>query len=425
MDSRAHESRGRSRVRSPRGRPRPRGVLLRGVRRLLLALTLAAPSALYAQETRTISGVVVDAERGTPVSSAVVTIAGTGLSAVTDAQGRFEVAGVPIGTLQLVLSHVAYGEQAEALQVGPSGALDFRIRVSSRAIELEPLDVEVASPEAQAERASGTATHVINRATIDAFPPSGQGLLPLLQSRIPSLRVQGNCVEYRFQQHAVLHDPENPELLITVPCRDVTVYLNGMPNPQGSALLQQLSPQDVERIQVLSPAEAGLQYVAGNRGVVLVELREGVGRETPYRVHVNGFGWDEPQSYPWLRVLGVTAVGNAVVVGIASKALLNCGEDEALPGGTRCHDMAGMTAAFLTGAVAPVLTRWAGRTPYSEGRTYPALLTATAIASAGYLLYVHGEREGSDASRTAGQVVLAVGIPVTLTFANRLFRMLR
>jgi hypothetical protein len=398
---------------------------LRGITGLLLVHALAYSPSVHAQETRVVSGVVEDAESGAPVSDAQVTIRGTGLSVLTDAEGRFELSGVPVGNPELVLSHVAYGEQSESLVVEASGSLDFRIRISSRAIELEPLGVEVASREAMAQRASGSATHVIDRATIEAFPPGGQGLLPVLQSRIPSLRVLGGCVEYRYMQHATVPDPENPELLITTPCRDITVYLNGMPNPQGSELLRQLPPESVERIQVLSPAEAGLQYAAGSRGVILVEMRQGMITEAPYRIHVNGFGWDEPESYPWLRVLGVSALGNALVVGLASRTVLDCGGDGEVPERPRCHHMAGVTAALLTGVLSPFITRWAGRTPYSEGRTYPPLLVAAATASIGYMLHVRGETRNSDASRLAGQVVLAVGIPLTLTLSNRVFRMLR
>jgi hypothetical protein len=190
--------------------------LLHGIRGLLF-LALALPPSVMAQETRVVTGVVVDAESGAPVADVLVTIQGTDLRAITDPDGRFGVGGVPVGSLQLVLRHVGYGEHAQPLVVGASGSLDFQIRVSSRAIELAPLVVEVASGEAQARRASGTATNVIDRATIEAFAPTGQGLLPLLQGRIPSLRVLGNCVEYRFLQHAVIPDPDNPERMITIP----------------------------------------------------------------------------------------------------------------------------------------------------------------------------------------------------------------
>lgn len=175
-------------------------------------------------------------------------------------------------------------------------------------------------------------------------------MLPLLQGTVPSLRVLGSCVEYRFLQHGAVSDAANPELFITIPCRDITVYVNGVPDAQGPSILQALPPWAVERIEGRSPAEAGLPYQAGNRGVVLVEMRQGMAADAPYRIHVNGFGWNEPESYPWLRVLGVTALGSAAVVGITSKILLDCGEGEDLRGFERCPETTGVAAALLTGA---------------------------------------------------------------------------
>ena len=399
--------------------------LLRGISGLLFVLALAFPPSVGAQETRAVSGVVVDAESGAPVSDALVTIRGTGLSVVTDSEGRFEVSGVPVGSLQLVLRHVAYGEHAQPLEVEASGSLDFRIRVTSRAIELAPLGVGVASREARDQRASGTATHVIDRATIEAAPPSGQGLLPLLQGRIPGLRVEGSCVEYRNFRQTTIPEPGDPELRFNTPCRDITVYVDGVPDEQGSYLLGQLSPNDVERIEVLSGAEAGLRYMNGSRGVILVETRQGVITESRYRIHISGFGWDEPQSYPWLRVLGVSALANAAVVGLTSRTVFDCFEHEQFLTPLRCHAAGGVGAAFLTSAIVGAISHRAGRTPYSEGRTYPALLMGAATASIGYALYLHGENQDSDASRAAGQIVLAVGIPLTLTLSDRVFRMLR
>lgn len=399
---------------------------LRGISGLIFVVILALPLSVGAQETRVVTGVVVDAESGAPVSDALLTIPGTGLSVVTDPEGGFEVSGVPVGSQQLVLRHLAYGEHAQALMVGESGALDFRIVVSSRAIELMPLEVEVASREAQAQRASGTVTNVIDRATIEAFPPGGQGLLPLLQARIPGLRVDGGCVEFRRMQYRVASDETNPEVVVIVPCRDITVYVDGVPNREGSFLLRQLFLHDVERIEVLSPGEAGARYDTPGRGVILVETRRGVVTDARDRIHVNGFGWDEPEPYPWLRVVGLSALGTAAVAGLTSRAVFDCAgrpEERAAP--LRCHAAAGVPGALLTSAIGRVITHGAGRSRYTEGRTFPALLMGMATASIGYTLYLHGENQDSDASRTAGQIVLAVGIPITLTLADRAFRMVR
>lgn len=391
---------------------------------LLCVLGLAYPLSIYAQETRAVSGLVVDAESGAPVSDARITIEGTGRSVVTDPEGRFEVSGIPLGSLHLVLRHVAYGEHRQPLEVEASGSLHFQISVTSRAIELAPLGVEVLSREARDQRASGTATNIIDRAAIMASP-LGQGLLPVLESRIPSLRVEDSCVEYRNFRFSTIPDP-NSERRLVIPCRDITVYLDGVPDTRGSSLLAQLSPNDVERIEVLSGAEAGLRYMNGSRGVILVETRNGVVTESTPRIHVTGFGWQEPQTYPWLRVVGVSALTNAAVAGLASRTVFDCGDlnpDSQRP--ARCYSVAGVFGAALTSAIGGAISRRAGRTAFSEGRTYPALLMGAAAASIGYMLYVHGEYHDSDSYRATGQIVLAVGVPLSLTFSDRVFRMLR
>lgn len=49
-----------------------------------------------------------DTAGGVPVSHALATIRNTGLSVATDREGRFdELAGVPVGRLELVLRHLA------------------------------------------------------------------------------------------------------------------------------------------------------------------------------------------------------------------------------------------------------------------------------------------------------------------------------
>ena len=97
------------------------------LRRLLFVLALVLPPAALAQETRVVAGVVVDAQTRGPVSDVLVTIQRTDLRAVTDAEGQFRVSGVPVGSQQLVLRHVAYGEHTQAVVVGASGPLDFQI----------------------------------------------------------------------------------------------------------------------------------------------------------------------------------------------------------------------------------------------------------------------------------------------------------
>src|SRR5688500_7257728 len=104
---------------------------MRAALAVLLALGLVARGA--AQETRTVSGVVVDAGTGAPVVDVVTMVQGTALQAITDEQGRFRLDGVPIGSPRLVFRHLAYGEHGRVVVVGDTGALAFLVRISQQA----------------------------------------------------------------------------------------------------------------------------------------------------------------------------------------------------------------------------------------------------------------------------------------------------
>lgn len=392
---------------------------------LSLSLALAQPASLRAQETRVVSGVVVDATTAAPVADVLVTIPSTSLGAVTDPSGRFRIEDVPTGELQLSVRHVAYGEHAQPLPVGVSGALEYRIKISSRAIELLPVVVEVESDEERARRSSGTVTNVIDRAAIAAFPMRGPGLLQLLGARVPSLRVVGGCVEYRVMMYTPPTPDPDTGILTNIECRDVTVYVDGIPIQDGSSALMGIPPEDVERIEVLSPADAGARYPNSSRGVILVETRRGTGPTNPVRqINITGFAWDEPEPYRWLRVLGLATVGNAVVVGLASKAILDCPPNERFPT-LRCREGMGTGMGVATAGLGGLIARNAGRTEQSKGRTVPSLLIGSAVASVGYVLRLHGDKNDSSAQRAAGTVVLVVGMPLSLTLADRVFRVLR
>src|SRR5688500_1065965 len=123
--------------------------LPRGIRGLLSVLAFALPATLVAQGTRTVTGVVVDAESGAAVADVLVTLPGTDIRAVTDPEGRFRVFGISSERVQVVVRHVAYGEHG--LVLAP-GARELRIRISTRAIELLPVVVEVPSSAEQARR---------------------------------------------------------------------------------------------------------------------------------------------------------------------------------------------------------------------------------------------------------------------------------
>ena len=79
------------------------------MRRLLLAVLLLCPVALFGQHT--ITGVVLDSLTQEPLPSATVYVNGTTLGTATDVEGRFELKDVRLPAT-VVFSFVGYQTQA-------------------------------------------------------------------------------------------------------------------------------------------------------------------------------------------------------------------------------------------------------------------------------------------------------------------------
>jgi hypothetical protein len=241
----------------------------------------------------------------------------------------------------------------------------------------------------------------------------------------PVGRMGGYCVEFRM-------NVSRPNEY----CRAVAVFMDGVRVTGGGNFYTTLPLDQIERLEALSPAEAGARYgMAAGFGVLLIETRQGRSEaraRTTDRM-VRGFDWSlEAQTYRWPRVLGASFVGNTVGVGLSmllyDQCLYMSGGDAALLR-SKCDAFSTVGVSFLTltlpGAAGSLAARWAGSTDRSRGRIVPSAVMGTLAVSSGALLLVHGESKDSDAARTAGAIVVTVGVPLVLTLGDRAFRALR
>ncbi len=94
---------------------------VRPVRWILPAIAFALASALtapsLAAQTGNVTGRVLDAGTGRPVSTAQVTIVGTSLGAIVDAQGRFRIERVPVGTREVRAIRIGYQNATATITV--------------------------------------------------------------------------------------------------------------------------------------------------------------------------------------------------------------------------------------------------------------------------------------------------------------------
>lgn len=411
-------------------------------RTLLSLAPFMLATAVSAQQTGSLSGYVADRDTGRRVSGVLVSVRGNTLQGVTDEQGLFRITAVPVGSRVLVVQHVAYGEHIDSVVVAQGAETRVQIMISREAIALAPLTVEAASEAELTRRAAGTSMNEILRPEIEEAGRRGLDLGRLLQESMPGVHVtpmgargalseyaSSYCVEYRLGE-ARRSAPA---------CREVTVYVDDIAVSSPSYLFSTMALQDIERLEMLAPGEAGTRYGIASRGVLLIETRQGAGanrertRETrPARQLVRGFDWTaETSPYPWARVLGSSFLGNAVGVGaglLVARRCFSVSETSSLVR-SHCHPLTTIGSTFVMVALPTVAgalaTRWSGTTQRSEGQFDISLLLSTLTVTSGYLMLIKAERGGSSASRTVGIAVLGLVAPAVTALSNRMFRVLR
>lgn len=92
-----------------------------------------------------IAGVVRDAQSGRRIPDAVVMLQGTRFRALADGQGRFALRDIPPGNYVLSSEMLGYETRFDDLVVSAGRSLEIDVPLASRAIELEPLNVEIRS----------------------------------------------------------------------------------------------------------------------------------------------------------------------------------------------------------------------------------------------------------------------------------------
>ena len=399
--------------------------------RALLAASLlfAGGLPLSAQQAGTIVGVVVDADSGEPVSGVEVRIADPSRMTVTDDEGGFRLSDVPRGNRRLILSHIAYGEHERSLVLEEGGTLEYEVRMSREAIELSPLMVEVRT-EAERERlASGNSIDLVERPTIDLFERQGGNLVNLLGREVPGIRINAPCVEFRLQANSTgigPVDPESADASVNTTCREPAIFMDGVRVSMG---LGEISLDQLESVEVLSPSEASTRYgMAGAYGVILLETRSGIAPEANSgRVRVTGFAWLEEQPYRWPRVLGVSLAAHAAMTALTFGTFVQCaGLDTGFEIRTDdCNPAFAAGAGVIAGIVGGLLTTWAGESPLTEGRNFPVMAVGAASATTSYLLLVHAEKSHSDVGQAAGIALATAGTTLLTTLADRVFRVVR
>ena len=229
---------------------------------IMLIFLLASPvllNTVSAQDVtaKKITGVVRN-EKGEPLSDVTVTVKGSSVSAVTDANGRYSINASPNGIL--VFTYVGLGSQEQP--IGNNTSIDASLKVEGSTLG----DVVVVGYGTQKKATLTGSVATVNAKTFQDRGPIASPLAAL-QGQAPGVTVTRSSAQpgregWNFQVRGAS----------SVNSTEPLVIVDGIPVPSINAL-NSFNPADIESISFLKDAAAAIYGSRAAGGVVLVTTK--------------------------------------------------------------------------------------------------------------------------------------------------------
>jgi TonB-linked SusC/RagA family outer membrane protein len=252
---------------------------MRAIRCLSLALFLLVASDVGAQQ---ITGRVLDQQTGRPLSSVQVFIAGAGIGALSQQNGRYLLLNVPVGSQTISAQRIGYRSVTAEVTVTAGGTVVRDFALSEAALGLDEIIV-TGTPGGTQRRAIGNsvtsvaAADVTQTVAVNNMQDLLTGRSPGLQfTRVPGSVGAGAGIDIRGVGSFTLRsDP-----LIYVD--GIRINNNMQSGPKlGSRFgeanpLNDINPQDIESIEIIKgPAAATLYGTEASAGVIQIITKRG------------------------------------------------------------------------------------------------------------------------------------------------------
>jgi TonB-dependent starch-binding outer membrane protein SusC len=296
---------------------------------LLLALLLWAVP-LAAQGGGTITGRVVDAATQAAIPGAQVRVQGTTRGAATGAEGRFEITGVPAGTVTLTASTLGYGTATRQVTVAAGQTVDVTFSLSTQVLQLDAM-VVTGTAGRQEVRAQGATVASVSVSDVTEVAPVAT-VSEVLQGRVPGVSltqgsgVAGTAQQIRIRGASSISLSNEPLIYvdgIRVDSRQITVASGAV-----TSALNDINPDDIESIEIVKgPAAATLYGADASAGVIQIITKKG--RPTgdfTHRVSAE-YGrvqstFDPPSNFAACRAQDITTAGS-LCEGLAVGAIVS------------------------------------------------------------------------------------------------------
>lgn len=208
-----------------------------------------------AQSQKTVTGLVVSNEDKLPLPGATVIVKGTNTGTSTDFDGKFSFR-VEANATTLVVSYLGYKTKEVAIT---NGSIEIKLEIDSNQLE----EVVVVGYGTQTKKEVTGAVSVIGAKTIDEINPVR--IEEALQGQVAGVNITTQS--------------GSPGSASNIRIRGVST--NGNNNPlilvDGNVIedLSVVSPNDIQSINILKDATAGIYGVRAANGVILITTKSG------------------------------------------------------------------------------------------------------------------------------------------------------
>lgn len=272
---------------------------------VLFGFLLAMGHAPALAQQGAITGQVLNQRSLQPVAGAQITVAGTEIGALSDAEGRFHLRGLEGAEVELRVTIIGYRPLTRTV---PVGSTDVRLVLEERAIELDAVIVTGTAGATQ-KRAIGNAVSSVDVESV-ARAAAPVNVQQVLASRVAGLGVMKAAGEVGTGAVTVIRGVGSLAL-----SDEPLVYVDGVRvdntasqpsaafwDDAGSSRINDIDPDDIASIEVIKgPAAATLYGTEASNGVIQIITKRGAAGAPRWDVQMKqgaNFLQDPAEVYP-------------------------------------------------------------------------------------------------------------------------------
>ena len=247
----------------------------------VLALT-AAVAPLSAQDQGTVVGTVTDTA-GQPLSGVQVVAVGTQRGALSGADGRYTISGIPAGERQIRASSLGYRAETQRVTLGAGETVTVDFRLATSAVALDEIVVTGTAGGVE-RRAIGNVVTNIRAAEVMELAPV-RDMQSLLNARAPGVLITpgtgmvGSGSQIRIRGSSSISLSNTPLLYVDGVRVDNAQNSGPINQAFGSSVISRINdfnPDDIESIEIIKgPAAATLYGTEAANGVIQIITRRG------------------------------------------------------------------------------------------------------------------------------------------------------